>query len=145
MRQIKFRGKRLDSGEWVYGDLLQVCGGYIIYHGSQTESDEFEDDGKTAIYLYKNEVSAVHPDTIGQFTGLLDRNGKEIYKGDILIYIDKEANEHYREVVYHLGCFKFHNPNAKLPDTPIYHHLVDGGLNWEVIGNIHDNPGKKKK
>ena len=118
-QQIKFRGKRLD-GVWAYGTNIYI---------------PIKDKWKTRI-----NGSRVDPDTIGQFTGLRDRNGKEIYKGDILIYIDKEANEHYREVVYHLGCFKFHNPNAKLPDTPIYHHLVDGGLNWEVIGNIHGSP-----
>jgi uncharacterized phage protein (TIGR01671 family) len=121
MRQIKFRGKSLRTGEWLYGDL---------HH-------ELED--MIAIRtLLEGTPQTVDETTVGQFTGLHDRNGDEIYEGDILIYIDNEANEHYREVVYHHGCFKFHNPYAKLPDTPIFHHIVDGKLNWVILGNIHE-------
>ncbi len=118
-RVIKFRAKTTANRHWVYGSLIN--------HGN-------------GLFSIRNRKSEpwVQPDSIGQFTGLLDRNGKEIYEGDILIYIDNEANEHYREVVYHHGCFKFHNPYAKLPDTPICNHLVDGKLNWEVVGNIHE-------
>lgn len=148
MRQIKFRGKRLDSGEWVYGDLLQVCGGYIIYHGSQTESDEFEDDGKTAIYLYKNEVSAVHPDTIGQFTGLLDRNGDEIYEDDILErYNEQGVTMHVNWFGPQFGCIQhWDGVNGEGSWYPLDNYCTE---EWEVIGNIHDNPellnGKQSK
>lgn len=118
-RVIKFRAKTTANGHWVYGSL-------IVYA-----------DNTCAICNRKSQPW-VQAESVGQFTGLLDRNGKEIYEGDILICIDMDANEHYRVVVYHNGCFKLHNPYAKLPDTPICHHLVNGELNWEIFGNIHE-------
>lgn len=123
-RTIKFRGKHKTTGVWIYGDLEHLL--------------------NNNIHIFSNRSS--HPvteESVGQFTGLLDRNGKEIYEGDILIYIDNEANEYYREVVYHHGCFKLHNPYDRLPDTPISNHLMNGKLNWEVFGNIHEQSKTK--
>lgn len=124
-RQIKFRGKLVNSDEWMYGYLYQTDQSKEWRIITSTMNDEPTDWN-------------IQPSTIGQFTGLLDRNGKEIYEGDILTVLDNKANEHYREVVYHHGCFRLHNPYAKFPDTPICNHLADGELNWEVSGNIHE-------
>lgn len=129
-REIKFRGKRIDSKEWVYGVPVKSNYGIsivsTIYHVDCAE--------------YNVDEFSVIPETIGQFTGLLDKNGKEIYEGDLL------------------DC----DPSPQLPENPIkvgwsnkyasfvlnksgwaYSHYFGEALNpedCEIIGNIHDNP-----
>lgn len=111
MREIKFRGKRLDNGEWVCGDL-HLNTPYPHIH--------FGFDGRAKI----------DTNTIGQFTGLYDKNGKEIYEGDIYRF---EHPDSICEVSYCMG-----GGFAGFDFSPTYH---DGNklLDVEVIGNIHDN------
>lgn len=68
-RQIKFRGKRADNGEWVYGDLLQIAGGCCIYFGSKTETltPDIPEDSNVFVELMDSECAVVIPDTVGQF------------------------------------------------------------------------------
>ncbi len=122
MRTIKFRGKVKTTNEWVCGSLL-VWG-----------------DGEHNIYVprehnYKVDAYNVEPSTIGQFTGAYDRNGKEIYEGDIVFA--KSAGEFKKCLVVYAD----HSCNFILHTKigPWYiHGEIDSML--EVIGNIHDNP-----
>ena len=130
MREIKFRGKRLDNGEWIYGDLLHIAGGCVIYYGSQTESELIEDRPNLAVELYMDEVAPVDPDTVWQFTGLYDANGKEICEGDILreVMSGKLVEVAYKAPEF---CFKDNVYGYCFLNHPEY---------FEVAGNIHDNP-----
>ena len=134
-REIKFRGKRADTGEWVYGYYYSECGNtYII------ENRQKEDMAK------RNIPFRVKADTIGQYTGLKDRNGKEIYEGDILMCIgqrgDNKGHKYYRKVLFENGSFCM-NVKCYRINSPLCNHIVtivNKELDWEVIGNIHDNP-----
>lgn len=117
MREIKFRGKRLDNGEWLYGSLVILNGRYFIF-----------DDAN------RHEVD---PTTVGEFTGLKDKNGKEIYEGDIM---DMEVFG--EEDIY------FHCPVLIIFINGAFHIAEDEESVWapicnigisEVIGNIHDH------
>lgn len=135
MRKYKFRGKRVDNDEWVYGDLLYIAGGCVIYFGSPTDTVEpdIEKSSPVAVELYNDECAVVVPDTIGQFTGLPDKNGKEIYVGDILgcpedDYFLNEA------VIFAEGCFMVKDDYTTTPMCAIDTQYRT------IIGNIHDNP-----
>lgn len=112
-RIIKFRGKRIDTGEWVYGALIRMnddCS--IMSHDKLAHPGWQRFD--------------VHPDTVGQFTGLADKKEAEIWEHDILS-IDKG---NLAVVIYKAPAFK---PDRLYADMHAF-------VTCEVIGNIHDNP-----
>lgn len=132
MREIKFRARRTDKDEFAFGDLLTGMGYkkgkfFILPHLSYYPSDCNSVDGYEVI-----------PETIGQFTGLYDKNGKEIYEGDILAFNNSYVDfNDVIEVRFVRGVFAF-LWNSNLEDEcPINAPTRE----WaNVIGNIYDNP-----
>ncbi len=131
MREILFRGK-LSNGEWAYGNLnISVKGTTII------TPDE------TLLGKY----GQVNPETVGQFTGLTDKNGTKIFEGDILKVIYCEGTdweESYKtKVTYNNGAFVVDMRGCDYDCTAIGWAIDEWSENdteCEVIGNIHDNP-----
>lgn len=128
MREILFRGKHTDDGHWVYG--MYVAEGYQADFHCILPNYDPADNG-----YYHFEVD---PGTVGQYTGLTDKNGKKIFEGDILsAHFDEDfpENETREVVVWDFCSFKLEYKKG------IYDELAeDDCLLWEVIGNIHDNP-----
>lgn len=122
MREILFRGKRVSDGEWLLGCL--IC---------------YTRKGELVCCIHGDYYShAIDPATVGQFTGLTDKNGKKIFEGDILAA--KLFGNHIDKGVVRYGQY-----NCSCCDG-VYGWYVDGGdirdaeELCEVIGNIHDNP-----
>lgn len=144
-REILFRGKRIDNGEWVEGDLIQLHENaeywYILPDSVSSELYEKEpypfrqNDVMCEVALAK-----VIPETVGEYTGLTDKNGKRIFKGDI---VDVAYDINYTgvavkrighfEVVFDNGCFM----KKKIGDVGLFHFIYSDVVT--VIGNIHDN------
>lgn len=128
MRTIKFRGKYY-HGEWMYGFL-------------QKYSKKFNSRlciCATSVTSWKDAlIYQVLEETVGQFTGLYDKNGKEIYEGDIIIEKLRRARKDGERLVICFDDFEWQGKNANGATTSLsllveYHTI-------EVIGNIHDNP-----
>jgi uncharacterized phage protein (TIGR01671 family) len=132
MKEILFRGKRVDNDEWVYGDLI-----HRQVWSTQLTIIRISDDG-----FDHYEEFEVKPETVGQFTGLTDKNGNEIFEGDIV----KEWSSHwktplkteiniYEVVCEYLGSLHLiRKTEYGENSTPLYRRSV-----VEVIGNIYDN------
>ena len=117
MREILFRGKRVDDGEWMFGNLTLWGDGGASIDQEPTEGSP----------LY-----AVDTETVGQFTGLTDKNGKRIFENDI-VNIEYPKTTVKNCVIEYMGASFFGS-------TPTDSWELDGYYDIEVIGNIHDNP-----
>lgn len=149
MREIKFRGKRIDNGEWVYGSLYRGISPHDRQPYSIIITDEkYDAEGHLpkdiALGFLSDEVFVVEANSVGQFTGLTDKNGKEIYEGDIVKtkmfgkdvsingrFVNVSGDDTF-EIKYVNAQFVFNNGNRWF-----YLHR---NTSCEIIGNIHDNP-----
>ena len=127
MREILFRGKRVDNGEWVYGWLCRVGDKYANIVEKDTEV-----------------LCSVSTKTIGQYTGLTDKNGKKIFEGDIIkIVPDYDYSDDYSisKVYSYNGvfCVDYHGDDFDSTALGFLEDYLPDG-DFEVIGNIHDNP-----
>ncbi|MBS5021060.1 MAG: hypothetical protein KHZ60_13515 [Alistipes sp.] len=118
MREIKFRGKRLDGKGWAFGHLVKMWGEWHIIDWND-----------------KNTAYPVDPDTVGQYTGLKDKNGREIYEGDIIGGSNGSINgwewPFKSEIKWNDEECGFNTPNWGYMDSTHY---------YNVLGNIYDNP-----
>ena len=121
------------SGEWICGDLFHIAGATLIYHGSNTDYDKSSDES-IAVCLYPDEVSVVDPDTVGQFTGLKDKDGKDIFEGDII----QNASDRYI-VTFTQGMFYASiQKKGHIGGFPLWYLTMELGAT-NVIGNISEN------
>ena len=123
-REILFRGKSIETGEWIYGSLIgnDVIVGKIV---------EFEED-----YFCTEFWNKVDPETVGQFTGLIDKNGKRICDGDIVI----NKNLHSKKWVVE---YRTDSEYVGFVLVEVGKSGISYFTSWaevEIMGNIHDNP-----
>ena len=129
MRTIKFRGKQLD-GEWVCGFYQPHANGKVVFIGDYS--------GLTDI----PKLHKVIPESVGQWTGLVDKNGVEIYEGDVMVcrqyiggnFIDYCIERGFVEMLH--GAFGLHRKQG------YYRPFKDWleAYEYEIIGNIYENP-----
>ena len=148
MREILFRGKRVDNGEWANGNYVEKI---HYYDGSElpciqvimqkpSVADRF-------VPCFETELVEVIPETVGQYTGIKDKNGKMIFEGDIVAFTAEdelweprcynEGTVYFCDGTFWVDCGKdsddcdvlFSIGHAKLCDESL-----------QIIGNIHDNP-----
>ena len=124
-REILFRGKSIGTDEWLYGNLFNY--GLTAPSNVPCISVCVPTSWKEAYNLY-----AVHPDTIGQYTGLKDKNGKKIFEGDIISI--GEPNIKYITMWRDAGLC------AKQIGASSYIGLTYWASDIEVLGNVIDNP-----
>jgi hypothetical protein len=139
MREILFRGKRVDNGEWDEGYLSEdtICSAVNTYVAFVI--------CKKPKGVYDDEWYEIDPDTIGQYTGLTDKNGKMIFEGDIVHQYNEGLDNEYLydlradvgRVFWHQEATRFLRTSKLFPDNC---PEICAHCEYEVVGNIYDNP-----
>jgi hypothetical protein len=123
MKDYRFRGKRLDNKEWAFGGI------YISGKETWIITTDWKTTMAGRIIDHTAQTIKVDPETVGQFTGLLDRHGKEIYEGDILS--NGNGKKSVMEWCKNLAAFECEPGDS----------IIFAPFNWdkcEIIGTIHD-------
>lgn len=147
MREILFRGKRIDKGEWIVGHLIWYEDGRVRINPSHTDVFCYQKDNS----IIQTVAYEVIPETVGQYTGLTDKNGIKIFEGDIvkgvaysadfigaIVWIDEIAG-------FGVRYFNKHREPTAWENSSILKAIQSGRKDQfaaEIIGNIHDNPEK---
>lgn len=140
MREILFRGKRVDNGEWIEGHLIWCEDGRARITPSHTDIFCYEMDES----IIQTVAHRVVPETVEQYTGLTDKNGTKIFEGDIV----KEYLESLKEIGFNKGfdfgkVFWYSKDVQFLRTSKVFIDdaaILSDSHKYEVIGNIHDNP-----
>ena len=124
MREILFRGKRVENDDWVFGDLIHEPWGDCIQVMEKDNINTFK---------FRRTKYSVRKETVGQYTGLLDKNGERIFEGDVLT-LDGEDGFFVLEFQEDTARFVMSGDCIVIDFDNFWSYEV------EVIGNIHDNP-----
>ena len=136
MRTIKFRGRSRKTGEWLVGDLLQVANEVFIAPSDGDWFDFIPWTKNNVFHLPSATYEVIH-DTVGQCTGLLDKNGKESDEGDIV------ANDFGNAYIVNMAvewCTDGYWALHEIDGDDTMHFVADYLKEIEAIGNIYDNP-----
>lgn len=135
-REIIFRGKRIDESEWAEGSLLSINGNCYIYKGSYGDLEDID-------FGYGFQI--VSNETVGQYTGTKDKNGKRIFEDDVLNCVSDDCEYDYKTKVYPCGntlCVDIVGQEGDYTSIDFaYDYWDNENCNVEIIGNIYDNPG----
>jgi uncharacterized phage protein (TIGR01671 family) len=119
LRDIFFKGKRIDNGEWLIGNYVFAAGKYYIHLGATT-GNHYE----------------VDPESIGQWTGLIDKNNVWIFEGDIVKITSQMDEELVGSICFEYSSWQIDGGD----DLYSIYEQIDIGHIIEVIGSIHDTP-----
>lgn len=120
-REIVFRGKRINSGQWIMGSFVSYS--------------DYDNDKVHLIYTSNGNPNSVDPSTVGQYTGLTDKYGTKIFEGDVVnfktsAYFFKNCRINYESQFARFCAI----------DNKGYEYPMDKTFNYEIIGNVFDNP-----
>lgn len=143
-REIKFRGKMIPENEWIFGTILRIPAPPVCF--GKSETDKYYIQFPDPRYMpdwnmpYKMVQGEVNPDTIGQYTGLHDKNGKKIYEGDIVKFRFKTDREEYPDLIGYIEYQTTFTAFRIMSNKGSFKIDVLDLKFIEVIGNIYDNP-----